>query len=105
MGTTVNGTLTARDGKLSDGTSFQAFYFNGFQGDRISVTMRASAFDAYLHFGQLGGAAALATDDDSGGGTNAKVSITLPATGTYVIIANVLSGTGGGAFTVDVRSP
>lgn len=105
MGATVNGRLTASDPKLSDNTAFHAYYFNGFEGDRVSVTMRSSAFDAYLHFGQLGGSAAIATDDDSGGGTNSRVTVTLPATGTYVILANVLSGGSVGAYTLEVRSP
>lgn len=105
MGATVNGRLTTNDPKLSDNTAFHAYYFNGFQGDRVSITMRSSAFDAYLHFGQLGGAASIATDDDTGGGTNARVTVTLPATGTYVILANVLSGGAVGAYTLEVRSP
>ena len=105
MGATVNGRLTERDPTLTDNTHFHAYYFNGFEGDRIAITLRSRDFDAYLHFGQLGAAAALVTDDDSGGGKNARVTVTLPATGTYVIIANVLSGSNRGAYTLEVRSP
>ncbi len=105
MGATVSGRLTASDPKLTDNTYFHAYYFNGFEGDRVSITLRSGDFDAYLHFGQLGASAALANDDDSGGGRNSRVTVTLPATGTYVIIANVLSGGDRGAYTLEVRSP
>ncbi|MBA3854485.1 MAG: hypothetical protein C0503_08725 [Gemmatimonas sp.] len=105
MGATVQGSLAASDLKLSDNTFLDVYYFNGFQGDRVSVTLRSRAFDAYLHFGELGAAAAIATDDDSGSGTDARVTVTLPRTGTYVIIANALSAGGAGAYTLEVRSP
>lgn len=105
MGATVSGRLTTADPQLSDNTYFHAYYFNGFEGDRIAITLSSRAFDAYLHFGQLGGSSSLATDDDSGGGRNARITVTLPATGTYVILANVLSGNDRGAYTLEVRSP
>lgn len=105
MGATVQGTLSASDLKLTDNTFLDVYYFNGFQGDKVSITLRSRAFDAYLHFGELGGSAAIATDDDGGSGTDARVSVTLPRTGTYVIIANALSAGGTGAYTLEVRSP
>ncbi|WKW12941.1 PPC domain-containing protein [Pseudogemmatithrix spongiicola] len=105
MGATVQGALSASDLKLTDNTYLDVYYFNGFQGDKVSITLRSRAFDAYLHFGELGGSAAIATDDDGGSGTDARVSVTLPRTGTYVIIANALSAGGTGAYTLEVRSP
>ncbi len=48
-------------------------------------------------------AAALARDDDSGGGTNARIVFTVPAAGAYRIIANTYRQGSYGAYTLSVR--
>jgi hypothetical protein len=107
VGETRTSSLSGQHPMMSDNTPFETWYLEGRSGDRITVTMRSSAMDTYLHFGRQGASETLATDDDSGGGaggTDAQVTVTLPANGTYVIIANVLSEGSSGAYTLEVRS-
>lgn len=107
VGETRTSSLSSQHPMMSDNTPFETWYLEGRAGDRITVTMRSSAMDTYLHFGRQGGSETLATDDDSGGGaggTDAQVTVTLPANGMYVIIANVLSEGSSGAYTLEVRS-
>ena len=45
----------------------------------------------------------LARDDDSGGGTNARIAFTLPAAGAYRIIANTYRQGSYGPYALSVR--
>jgi hypothetical protein len=49
----------------------------------------------------------IAEDDDSAGGTDAQISIRLPETGTYIIIATrngIDAGTTGGSYTLQITA-
>ncbi len=104
IGQTVNGTLGASSTTLSDNSPFEAWYIEGRAGDRITITMRSSDFDAYVHIGRQGDRAVLGNDDDSGGSTDAQLSVTLPATGTYVIIANTFAAGASGSYRLEVSA-
>lgn len=103
LGQTVNGNLAAATESMQDASPFQVWYFEGRAGQRITVNMRSADFDNYLHIGRVGAKQPLANDDDSGGGTNARLSVTLPEAGTYAIIANSLRPNGRGPYTLEVR--
>lgn len=97
IGQTVNGTLTERSPQERDETYFEQYSFTGRAGQTVQVTMSATDVDPYLSLGRTGadGFTSLATDDDHGGGTTARIVFTIPANGTYVIHANtVAKGTG-----------
>lgn len=102
VGTPVTGTLGASSATMSDNSPFDAWFIEGRAGERVIITMRATGFDAYLHVGRQGGDRALATDDDSGGGTDAQLSFTFPATGTYVILANTFAAGASGSYRLEV---
>src|SRR5690606_3075828 len=104
VGQAVSGQLVSGSPTLSDNSPFEAWYFTGRAGERITITMRSSAFDAYLHIGRVGDQRMLANDDDSGGNTDAQLSFTLPADGTYVIVANTFAAGSTGAYRLDVQS-
>jgi uncharacterized protein (TIGR03437 family) len=64
-------------------------------GQQISVSLNSSAFDAYLGLARPGGGGLdiFASDDNSGGGANARIPsgngpIRLPSTGEYYIVVN-----------------
>lgn len=103
-GQTVRGQLDSSDATADDESYFDAWTYQGRAGERLVITMRSTDFDAYLNVGQGTGDEfeSIESDDDSDGGTNARVTITLPRTGTYVIRANTLSAGETGAYTLTV---
>jgi hypothetical protein len=103
LGQTVEGNLADATEAMTDASPFQVWYFEGRAGQRITVNMRSSEFDSYLHIAQVGGKQVIANDDDSGGGTNARLTLALPANGMYAIIANALRPNGRGRYTLEVR--
>ena len=74
-------------------------------GETLTVTMSSSVFDAKLEL-EDGYGAIVASDDNGGGGTNARLTFTAPAGGaavdTYSIYATSVLATGGGAYTLAV---
>lgn len=104
IGQTVTGQLGAASATLSDNSPFDAWYIEGRAGERITITMRSTDFDSYLHFGRQGDRSALANDDDSGGNSDAQLTITLPATGTYIILANTFAAGASGSYRLEVSA-
>ena len=102
-GQTISGELTAESPVLEgDGDqSFDAFTIRG-SGQRVRIQMNSSDFDAYLRiFRVVGGLEEqVASDDDSGGETNARVNLTLD--GEYRIIASALSSGERGSYELSV---
>ncbi|MFL6333278.1 MAG: S8 family serine peptidase [Pyrinomonadaceae bacterium] len=111
FGQTVSGTLADNDCRLTDGSLFDEYSFDGVAGQQVSVSMSASAFDAFLVLFNPDGTT-LATNNNGGGGSNSRIpagggQITLPTTGTYTIYANSFAAgaTGGYTLTLDGQSP
>ena len=102
MGQTVRGALAASDPTAEDGSYYDLFSYTGRRGERLSVNLTSSAFDAFVSLGQMQGGEfkALQSDDDGAGGTDARLEVTLPSDGTFVIRANSLSEGETGAYTL-----
>jgi outer membrane protein assembly factor BamB len=103
-GQTINGTLATSDCPVGDGTYVDAYSFNGTAGQHISILMTSSAFDTYLFLLNPDGST-LRIDDDGGGGTNSRIPsssgyFTLPATGSYTILANSFDVGATGAYSL-----
>jgi hypothetical protein len=105
VGQTVSGALDASDPKMADGSYFDHFSFRGRRGERVEVVMRSTAFDSHLAVGRLNGTDlnVLESDDDGAGGNDARVRLTLPDDGEYIIRANSVSGGETGAYTIALR--
>ena len=79
-------------------------------GETVVVTMSSTVFDAKLDLESSSGAT-IASDDNGGGGTNARLVYTVPATAsaydTYAIYATSVVASAGGNYTlsVNVTSP
>ncbi|MCA1613414.1 MAG: DUF4214 domain-containing protein, partial [Acidobacteria bacterium] len=96
-GQTLTGSLSTSDCRLLlDGSFLDRYTFTGTAGQQIAITMTAEAnsptLDPYLFLLDSQGIE-LAAEDNGGGGTNARVPaaggfFTLPAAGTYTILAN-----------------
>ncbi len=102
FGQTVNGQLSNTDCLLSDGSYTDLYAFNGTQGQEVTVAMNSAAFDAFL--GLVNQDTFEASDDNSGGGSNARITATLPTTGIYIIFANSFDPAGFGDYTLSLNS-
>ena len=101
VGETKPGSLTGEDPRLDEGEHYHAWDFDGQAGQRIVISLSSSDFDSYL---------AIVTsdiewenqDDDGGGDSNARLDVTLPVTGRYVIIVTTYEGDETGDYTLSV---
>lgn len=75
-----------RQGRRGPDFLTDAYQFNGRAGDRVTIDLISSQFDTYLYLISPSGAV-IAEDDDSGGASNARISITLPSSGLWRIEA------------------
>ena len=105
-GQTVRGSLSTSDPTLGDGSRYDLYTFAGQRGQTVTVTLRSAAFDAYLAVGRMDGGEfeSAETDDDGAGGTDARVTYTLPASGEYAIRANSLTEGETGDYTVELST-
>jgi uncharacterized protein (TIGR03437 family) len=108
FGVDVNGTLASGDCALDDGSFADLYSFSGTAGQQIAVSLSSTAFDTYL-FLLDADQNVVEDDDDGGGGTNSRIPansgfLTLPATGTYIIVANSFNAGETGAYTLRLNS-
>ncbi|MDB4949138.1 MAG: peptidase caspase catalytic subunit p20 [Gemmatimonadetes bacterium] len=103
LGQTVSSSLSAADGRESDGTYYQAWRFTGQRGQIVTINLKSSAFDTYLLL-EGPGRTFWASNDDGGGGTDSRIAITLPQDGEYTVKANALRVGGAGAYTLAITS-
>ncbi len=103
VGESLAGELAISDRVGGDNSYFDCYVLNVRQAQSIAIRMDSSEFDAYLSLyngGQCEGSVVF-TDDDSGGGTSARILETLRP-GTYSIRANSLSANETGAYSLSV---
>lgn len=80
------------------------YRFEGRAGQAVTITLTSDDFDAYLILRDADGAE-IAVDDDSAGGTNARIQdFTLPVDGIYTIVAGSYTNTGVGAFLLALEA-
>jgi serine protease Do len=100
----IQGRLTINSNVLpADNSYFDAYTFEGRAGQRIEIVMMSNQLDAYLILVAPDGSD-LAQDDDSAGGTNAKIDITLPVSGTYTVLANSYGAGEVGSYNLRVAA-
>jgi hypothetical protein len=105
VGQTVSGRLETSDLRLPDRSLYDVYHITARAGERVRITLRSNDFDAFLHVGRAGGEwESLETDDDSGGGTDARIEFAFPSSGVYEIRANSLISGETGAYTLAVEA-
>jgi S1-C subfamily serine protease len=87
----------------SDRSLYEEHTFQGTEGQRVSISLESRDFDTYLILLDSDGRKIGENDDASRNTMNSALSVTLPATGTYRIIANTYDSTGRGQYTLSVR--
>lgn len=103
VGDSIRGTLDESDPFDDEEVRFDVFRIEGRPGQRVVARLQSEAFDSYLKWGLIESERLIeeASDDDSGGGTSAQLSITLDEDGVGRLIATSLGG-GEGEYTLSI---
>lgn len=103
-GEPIAGRLTLNSNILpADNSYFDAYSFEGVEGQQVEILMSSNQFDSYLILLAPDGSD-LVQDDDGGGNTNARIAITLPTAGTYTVFANSYSAGEVGTYNLQISS-
>ncbi len=89
-GRTITGRLDDSSCVLPDQSRFDGFNIAVFGAGTLDISMASTDFDAYLILRGENGAM-LASDDNGGAGTNAKISVPVIGNETYTIVAAAAS--------------
>ena len=87
-GPIVQGRLGEGSNVLPDGSYYNAYSFEGRAGQRVTIDMASNEVDPFLILIGPDQDGLFLQDDDSGGNYNARLSLQLPSSGTYTIVAN-----------------
>jgi hypothetical protein len=105
MGDTVSGTLSATGCRSTiKGNAYYAaqYSFTATAGQQVSIQVTSDAFDSYIYLIGPDGRI-MAQDDDSGGGTNSQIQLSIPADGTYIIEVTSFNINSLGSFTLRIE--
>jgi hypothetical protein len=83
----ASGELARGDAKVDDRTYSDTYTYQGRAGETISILLRSTDFDAMVTVGAFDGGECteMDADDDGGGGTDSRLTMTLPQDGAYHI--------------------
>ena len=100
----MSGTLTSSDGRSVDcsGCFADLYEFSISSSQALVISLESLEFDALLRVLDSNGVV-VATDDDSGAGTNSRLSRTFSA-GTYRIEATTFAAGEVGAYTLSLQA-
>jgi len=85
----ITGELTGADAVSPEGRHVEAWAFTGEAGQDVTFDLISRDFDAFLYLAGPGLGGAL-TNDDGAGACNARITLMLPESGTYRVIASTL---------------
>lgn len=105
-GQMIQGVLSEDDGRLEDNSFYDLYTFQAVRGQLATITMRSTAFNAYVALGRIedGSFNTLDSDNDSGGGEDAKIEFNIPRDGEYAIEANSLLEDVTGSYSLQLES-
>ena len=98
LGQTVTGELSFQDLTMPDGSKYDLYTFSLTETSQVTITLSSQDFDAFLWLFDSE-RLPVATDDDSGGGLDAQISVELTS-GIYFIVANSFSEGEYGSYTL-----
>ncbi len=89
------------NGNLAPNTDDDIYSFNGNAGTSVKINMNATSggLDTFLELYKPDGRL-LAHNDDSNGGLNSEIQVSLPTTGDYKIIAHSYNRASGGSYNI-----
>ena len=98
LGAVVQGQLDDTSNVLPDGSFYNPYRFEGRAGQTVTIDMSSQNIDPYLILLAPDRDDFSIQDDDGGGSLNARISVQLPYTGSYLILANAVSEGESGAY-------
>lgn len=107
IGQVLGGALSSSDCALADGSFMDQYQITITTSARIQIDVTSAAFDAYLILflrNPDGTRVAVGADDNSAGGTDARITRDVVAGETYLIGANSLLANVTGAYQVSVQA-
>lgn len=104
-GPAVQGRLDESSDILPDGSFFNAYTFDAQAGQPVTIEMTSQDMDAYLILLSAEDETFYVADDDSGGNLNARLSVQLPYSGSYMIFANAYSEGESGSYQLRLSGP
>jgi hypothetical protein len=106
LGDSTQAELTRADSRLRDSSFFDAWRFEGREGERIVIDHGSRDFDTYLILARQteNGPESVRENDDAPYTRDSQLAVELPATGTYVIVATSLRPDTVGRYTLRLRS-
>ncbi len=102
-GPTVEGSLDPSSNVLPDGSYFNPYIFEGTAGQTVEIEMTSDEVDPYLILLSPERQDFFLEDDDSAGDFNARLTIQLPYTGSYIILANAFARGESGSYQLSLR--
>ena len=81
------GVLTSSDPQLGDGSYFDSYEIEGSEGQRVTISLDSSDFDAFLGLVDSEGNLVASNDDATDSNQNAFLSLTLPKDDVYTVFA------------------
>ena len=106
VATTEAGALDGTSPTLSDGGKsylYQTYPLTGTAGETLVIDLLSQDFNAFLLLADPDGNW-VASDNNSGNGTNARITFTLPADGTYAIWVTTHTAEETGSYELRWRS-
>ena len=99
----LNETLSSNDCDAGSGSFGDDMIVFLREGEQLDVTMTSTAFDAKLFlFGEIASNDFFVSDDNSGGGTNARLTFTAPVTDYFVLRPTSALSAKTGAYTISI---
>lgn len=100
IGQTIPGRLEPGDGQLNSGEYRDGFYFDGQAGDEITIDLQSTEFDPYLIL--IPPVSAQIDNDDAAAGDtlDSQISLRLPDTGEYRLLATSYAVGETGSYTI-----
>ena len=102
VGQEVTGALSSSDPRAPDDAPLEAWSLEGPAGQRVTIDLYSSDFDAYLYLVGPGFDETL-RDDDGAGGCDARLATTFLENGTFTVVASSQDG-GAGPYRLAVST-
>lgn len=99
----TEGTLSQNSPTLQDGSYYAEHTFQGNAGQTITISLESSDFDTYLILLGPDDQVVAENDDATSSTLNSSLTVTLPTSGTYRVIANAYDSSGIGRYLLTVR--
>lgn len=98
------GVLGADDEQFSSGGYFDSYEIEGSEGQRVTISLDSSDFDAFLGLFDSSGTPIATNNDASESNQNAFISMTLPHDDTYTVVAASSNVEGRGDYRMALRN-